>query len=496
MEAPDARFLAILLAFALAARLLLAAFYISVPDLPHDMQYYIEHARFFAEGKPYDRTQSNGLGVVYGPLSLASYWAWISVFGADYFTLKLMPILFDIVSIALVYFIARRASNPQVAKYAAVFYAFSYLALLSAGAQGNDDHIFMFFLLAAIFAAMAGSAIPSALLTGIAAGFKPIPIVVAPLVAYYLYRKEGARSALAYSAVSALVFFALLAPFYLESGASALLPYTGAVNFEYFSAGGIAPLNIARLAAASAQNAAYFLQNGAPMPFSENPLKATNRGWMNDAAALLSKPLFYLSFLLFAAYAYVFRQKSPETELLRNIVFLIFFALLFSKVLTELLFLYALPALAILVPALEKSRFSSFHPNLREAAGALLLFSSVLIFSLFYRESAPDFAAGALLLLFAAFAAGGTYMFFSRSSFAWPLAIFTLGCALFSIHAASPLHLLAPLIPFPDAQFGLESVHAYLIKTANLLISGLLAAFGALLIMSRIHGLLHPGGHP
>ncbi|MEM2963192.1 MAG: glycosyltransferase family 39 protein [Candidatus Anstonellales archaeon] len=493
MDRNDVLFLAPLLVISLIVRLLAAFLFIEEPTIPHDMGYYVEYAKFFDEGKPYDKIQSNKLPVVYGPATLVFYWGWSKIAGSDFLSLKIMPIVFDLAAIVVIYFIAKNIIGRLKAEYASFFYASFYLVLISSGALGNDDHIFMFFLLCGIFMAIEHRIALSGVLVGLASGFKPVPIAMAPLIMYYVYRKRGISDAVKFGIISALTFLIILVPFYLESGERALVPYTLTVNFEYFGAGGIAPINLGRIVAGGMENVLFYLENGEFIPFEKNPLKTTNKTPVNDFFVFLSKPLFYLSFLAFVIYAYLFKMKNPEIELFRNIVFLIFFSLLSSKVLTDLLFLYAIPALTILIASLKKD-LEEFEYRRSEIAYFGIIMMAIIIFSLFYRERAPqNLIEGSLFAMFVVLAVVGTYSVFRKTGFASGISIFVLGCSLFAVNDASPLYVLKPLISIlvPDASFGVETIHSYLIKTLNTLLSGFFVFSGAVLILLKAHNQLN-----
>ncbi len=490
MEREELKFLAVLLFLALAVRIIPAFLFIEEPDIPHDMAYYAEHARFFEEGRPYEQVQGNGLPVVYGPASLAVYFAWGKIGGLGFFWLKMLPIIFDLVSIAAVYFIGKKAWGIEGARASCAAFAFFYLSVLSAGAIGNDDHVFFGVLLFGIALAVNGMWLPAGIAFGIASGFKPVPIAVAPLVAYYLWRRLGIWKAIGFAAVSGAVFLAILAPFCLESGAKALVPYTGLVNFQYFSAGGIAPLNLARTIAAGGQNALYFLQNGNLMPFGINPLKAGNPGPINDFFAWISSPLFYLSFAGAFAYAYFFRMRNPEHELLRNCAVLLIASVLFAKVVSDLLFLYAMPFVFLL---LWKMKMGEGDWK-QLAAGAFLMFISVLLFSAVYRENPPGLLSALALLASVLLAGIGAFIALGNFSGRVYFAVFAAGCALFEMSAGSPLYLLKPALFFvADAPFGPESVHSYMIKTAAQMLSGLLVIGGAAGMLLCVHRISRQG---
>lgn len=145
--------------------------------------------------------------------------------------LKLPNLLAAFAGVALCLLGLRAPFGEAAARVAATAYAFSP-ALLVNGLWGQFDALLAFFLLAAVVAALHER--PA--LVGLALGFglatKLLAIVIAPLLAVYLFRRSGVRAVAIGTAVAALTMTVLALPHVWGGAGNAVLrAYAGAVHY-------------------------------------------------------------------------------------------------------------------------------------------------------------------------------------------------------------------------------------------------------------------------
>ncbi|MEW6095383.1 MAG: glycosyltransferase family 39 protein [bacterium] len=376
-------FLTWLLFVSIFARVVLAFIYVRYPDIPVDMCYYVWAAKMLLTGEPlYKTLQENGILHPYGPLCGTVFAVWITLFKEKWVFLNFPSIIFDCLIIVIIFYIIKELVNEKVARFGSIFYAFSYLPLITSGAFGNDDQMYLFFMLLSIYLLIKHRFSLGMVSFGITLGFGVQMVPVLPAIAYYLYRKFGIKGLLKYFTLIPFTLFLILIPFYFNSGLDVLYPYSG----KPFSSGPLfvnmlSPLNFIRVTIAFCINAIHYLSTHTVIPKEMNPIPAYPHShhplnlFFNQVAA----PVVLL-FGVIGIIWYMFRFKieNREIELVRNSFLWIFGALIFSRCVTDLYFNWLLPSFLILILFKEQIKFVDFKLKKQEILGIILTFIGLL----------------------------------------------------------------------------------------------------------------------
>ncbi len=204
----EARRLGMLLACALLVRLIFLPF----PGFYDDLQYYAywgqrlgPHFLSFYSATPlanYPPLSIYLFGLVVAGYSLAA-----RLLGAQpvlvvahspalAMALKLPSTFAELVTIMVVYCLARQVRSPRWALTAAAVYAFSPPILLDGALWGQSDAISTLLVAGALLCALSRHGWWSGLLLAAAVTFKPQPIIFVPLLLDYLWRWTGGREVL------------------------------------------------------------------------------------------------------------------------------------------------------------------------------------------------------------------------------------------------------------------------------------------------------------
>lgn len=381
----DRKFIVVLLALSLIARLAIGAAYVHYPDIPHDFKYYIGGAEFLLKGEQlYQAPEGHNLIYCYGPLTAAVHAAWIYLFGADYFLFKIPSILFDLMATVAVFLLAREI-KPGRARHIAILYAFSYPALANSALTGNDDCFFFLFTVLAAYALIRQNTTFSGILMGTALGFKSVALVFIPPMLWYLHRKDRTRHILRFLSAFLATFAIIMGVFYLH-GHDAIYPYT--ITHEA-RIGLLEPLNLLRLTAGAVENAIHYLNTGETIPLAENPLKSSVKHPINEFFNSMSTPSLILGFALAALYGIKSKKKNVEKELMRNIYLVSAVVMFFGIVFDDLYLLWFTPFILILLET-KKSNIP---------VGATATFTGLMLFSLIYRWNSDLVILERLLLM-------------------------------------------------------------------------------------------------
>jgi hypothetical protein len=319
--------------------------------LPFDFYAYVCGGQRLLEGRSlyvgYSIHRDNYRGLPYPPPFLILMAAMIKLFGANFAMLKLPAAFLDAAVAGLVFLCAENIAGTRAGNAAAALYAFSYQPLLSAGALGNDDHVFMFFAVLSTCLLLRGRPRWSALSMGAALAFKVSAALFIPAALYFAWRKWGPKEPAAYILIVFAVNAAALAPFAASEGAAALSPYN---TRESMAIDGLSLLNIARLSYGLPYHA---LHPGILLRYND-PSDPMYYPGTNPFAALLravETPFTLLGLAAAAYYAMRRRMDDPGLELARNTLVFTAAGLIFSKVFYDLYMLWFLPYMFLLFPA-------------------------------------------------------------------------------------------------------------------------------------------------
>lgn len=452
----EQKFILVLFILSLVVRLAIAPIYVHPPAVPMDFPRYLDSANTLLKGQNLyvDYSPEVGMPSVYGPLYSVLMATWIGLFGDDYTLFKVPVIIFDTLSIVVVFYIVKNIINLDAAKYASILYAVSYVALASSAVEGNDDHVYLFFSLLAIWYLVKSS--PnlklSAIFMGIAISIKLLPLIIYLLpITYYIYQKNGTKAVFKYMSLSIITLAVVYLPFYLKVGLNVLYPYkTYVLNDALIIPQGNSILLWLNM-----------LFNYFTLDDWTQTLSVGNPFVMKLALPFI---LFGIFFAIF--YMLKFRIQNKKYELLRNI-FLIFFVItLFAKTGDESIFIGIIPSVVFLF-ALEYS--GKFRMSRTDITGIILVLASIVIYSDIYRWRI-DYSSGQKLFLALAilFSFAGTYLTLIKSEFKFSWSLIILSFATFRTIHADLLMLLGPVIPmFNDYrmawgayQFGLPIIFA------------------------------------
>lgn len=490
----EKRFIVLLILISFLIKVIFAYIFIKYPDIPHDFYAYIDGGNLLLEGKPlYQTPISNEKIFLYGPLFAALMGGWMAIFGINYFLLKFPCLIFSGLTIIPFFYLVRNVSNTQIAKYLSIIFSFSYITLFSSGFLGNDDEIFVFFMVLSIYFLFTIRYKLSALSLAIATGFKVVPLILFPAIIIYFYRTCEVRQIAKYIFVFTISFLIILFPFYLNSGISVLYPYIGAPNFQTHvpTAACLSPLNLIRTGIGICQNAIYYFSTHSMIPYDQNPLKNLVACPLNMFFNKIATPYAILGFILIFIYIFKFRIKEEKLEFTRNSFLFIFGGLFFSKLLDDLYFFWFFPFFLLLLSFKGKEWFKSCILSRSELYGILL----VVITLLFHAVNNIHYSFQTqerIFLLLCCFLVGiGTYLMFFRIIFkkVWSIFVF-IGILWRTTAVINPLLIFKPiLIKFiPDTPIGpYETYLSYSTRFALDFVTILMMTIAMVWFMIEIH---------
>ncbi len=433
----EQKFVILLFFLSLIIRLVIAPFHVSL-TLPIDFHHYIDAGRTLLEGKTLYVDYSDKWGPPNkGPLFAVIIAIWIGIFGEDFGLLKTPAILFDSLTVVLIFYIVKEIVNVNAAKYASIFYSFSYVALLSSAVVGNNDNYYLFFMVLSLYLLIRSkpSFKLSAVSLGIGAGIGIQPMLIGlPLISYYIYQKEGFRRVLTYCTIFAATFAIILLPFVMKSG---LYPFYH--NYFYIPA-----IFGTTLQAFIRYISSYFIYGPYNSPGDYVPVI---RG-ENALIETISFPLIASGYILTFLYILKFKILDKKLELVRNIFLLTLAIFVFGRAMDVTYFIMIIPFAIIIIVSLSKNHDFTF--SAAEVTGIILSVLSIYIYAYIYRwEKLPRYTdLELLLLLFSIFiAAIGTYLTMIKFEFVktWSFVIFAN--AIVANQHTRFLYLLGPIIP-------------------------------------------------
>jgi hypothetical protein len=430
----DSHFLAALLLMSLVCRLALAFAFTEPPHIPHDTEFYINGALRLLSGESLYATPLPGhpLPYVYGPLTAFVHAAWISVFGQDFFLIKIPSILADIGTIAVIFFLARKLLGSEAARSTTLAYSMAYLALLNS-MIGNDDSFFILLISLAMYFAVDGLRTNfSAACIAFALGFKPAAIFfILPIAAYFFFRSK--KAAIYFTTTAAWMSGWLLAVFTIFDQNPIPAYFMNDVNV-----GLLEPLNLLRVNLGLAANALYFAQYNSLIPYAINPLKSSVVHPINTIINQMATPVLLFGLLIGVAYLLQHRSRNHEATLFRDVFVMTFVVMFFGNGTDDLYMVWALPSLFLLV---------AMSGGVRKRGLEGLIFMGMFVLAAIFRERPVGNGEINMLAMACVFIVAGTYFSFKDSPLAKSFAAFTLAGVMFRITLANPLSLFYPLFP-------------------------------------------------
>lgn len=126
---------------------------------------------------------------------------------------KLVPNLFDLATVLLIYLFVRKQATFKVAIASAALYAFNPAVIYNTAVWGQFDAVYTFFLILSLVLALKSKPLPSAAAFAVGLLTKPQGIALAPLVAFLIYKKNGLKSLLVSVLVFTATIFLVILPF-------------------------------------------------------------------------------------------------------------------------------------------------------------------------------------------------------------------------------------------------------------------------------------------
>lgn len=432
----EQKFLITLISLSFFVRIVLAPLYVNPPHIPHDFFAYLGAGNTILTGGTLYVDLVTSLPSQYGPLFAVTMASWIAVFGESYTLLKVPSVIFDLFTILLIYHIVKDLKGVDTAKYVSIFYSFSYIALWSSGAMGNDDSMFMVFMILALYfilknANNVSNILFSAISLGLAVGYKLIPIIMLPPVIYYLYQCQSKKyqNILLYIVTIIATLFIILLPFYLKAGLNVLFPYIqmGIV----MTVDGMSLLHLIKMFS-------YYLIYRAEIPYITYQFP----DW-------IATPFTLIGFTLVSLYILKFRLKDKKQELIRNIFLFIFAGLVFSKFFYAPYILWLLPFVLIITSYVDsKALLEKFSLSLYEVVGIVLVIFCTIVHAALYRWFIDYSALERFLILTGTLIAPlGTYLTLIKTDIkvSWSLVMFA--AVAFSKINTRVLFLFSSIIP-------------------------------------------------
>jgi Gpi18-like mannosyltransferase len=170
----------------------------------------------------------------------------LSLFGSNQITfiVKLIPSLFDIATVYLIFVFVRARSNLNVSLIAAAAYAFNPAVIFTSSIWGQFDSIYTFFLLLSFVLIFSSKLSLSVSTFTLAVLSKPQSIALAPLMALLIYKKYGLRGILTSSIIIAGTTILVILPFQWDNPITFLkeiyllgygrFPYTSVNAFNFW----------------------------------------------------------------------------------------------------------------------------------------------------------------------------------------------------------------------------------------------------------------------
>ncbi|MEW6095269.1 MAG: glycosyltransferase family 39 protein [bacterium] len=487
-------FLAWLLLVSIITQAGLAIIYVNYPDIPHDMGYYIWAGKMLLSGKPlYGILQSNGIYHPYGPLDATIFAGWMMLFGDNYISLKFVSIIFNSLIIITLFYLIKELINENAAKWGSFLYAFSYLPLFSSGALGNDDHLYVCFMLLSIYLLIKDKPVFAMVSFGISLGFGIQMVPVFPAIAYYLYRNYGLKKLLPYLSIMGITLSFILILFYFNSGLKVLYPYTvlqSSAPVNKVTA--LSTLNFFRLLSGFCVNAIHYLTTHTVIPKELNPIPPHTNHPINLFFNQIATPFFIIGGIFLLWYMFRFRLEDKKIELLRNSFLWIFGAFVFSKAVSDLHYTWLICPLLVLILFREQGIFNEFRLKNQEIFGTILTFIGLLILTFICCRGERVETWRWTLFFIPIIIPMGTYFMFYRTKIRKSWAVLMCGFACFEIMPANPLLILKPFlvkfIPETPISFGTYLSYATLYPFS--LLTLLIVLIGIILLAKDMHCLM------
>lgn len=360
----EIKFLSLLLFIFLIIEMIIGFFYIDYPDVPHNFFTYTSGIDMVKKGTLYiENSPKYDMLFPYGSMTAITLTIWADIFDINYFSIKLLFILFGMITIIILYFIAKELTNTDSAKYIIILYAFSFITLWSVGAEADNNVLFLAFELVSMLFLFRKDLITSALFMGYALSFKIIPIFTLIPIIYYLYKEytQKVKAIIGYLSIVTLIFLMPFLYFYTIAGSNALFPY---MPQKYVGIDGLNILNLIKFLT-------YYFIFGSDKPFNTYNFPA-------DISIITT----IIGLTIFLLYIVKYNLKDRKIELIRNIILLNMVIMLFSTQFYWFYVQWILPFVLLIVAYYikETENYDIYKISI------LWTIFGVILMSIFYRE--------------------------------------------------------------------------------------------------------------
>src|SRR5208283_3259367 len=177
----------------------------------------------------------------YPPFSIYLFWAFgsfgkaVGISTAN--VVKLIPNIFDLATAVLIYVFVRKQASFKSALLATSLYAFNPAIIYNTAVWGQYDAIYTFFLVLSLMLALKSKPKLAAVTFALGLLTKPQGIVLAPLVAFLIYKKNGLKNLLVSVIAFAGTVFLIILPFQWSNPFSFLdkIYFGGYAEYAYTS---------------------------------------------------------------------------------------------------------------------------------------------------------------------------------------------------------------------------------------------------------------------
>lgn len=430
--------IAVIVLFSLAVNLLLMPLFLdpSHNNLPHfdGWEYVIEANCILDGGVLYSgRSIDEPCYSVHGPAFPLVMALALKSFGENYF-LKLPAILLGTASVLVFFRLGKILFGSRASIFFTFAYAFSYLPIFLSGMTGNDDTLFMFFVLLGTLFLFRDNVLRSAASLGIAAAFKVSAFIFLPAFLIAVFSRSGLKKAIAFVIVFGTCLSAILLPFYYEAG-DRIAGYLGNVAIMDMPPNFLSLFSILRL-------------SHRVITYAIDPSVSNQDAFVHFLTSGVL-PFFALAGILFAGF-YVLSNRLEKTHMgfLRNAIMTVLFVLLTNSATVPDYVFWMYPFLLLFWGLVYKKRYRGGIILQQEYLGAILTVSGLFVFAYFFRFSWSQLTPNTYLLwLVFILCPLGAYLMFSRipgkDRRLW--AVLLLGLSMYGVIGANPFLVFKPM---------------------------------------------------
>jgi len=416
-EINDSKSIAFLILVSYLARIILSPFHVMFPFIPHDLYANIGPGKCMAEGKYFEWGCLEWRGFegemsAYGPFWSVLMMFWYLLFGEfNFFMFKIPSIIFDTLTVLMIYFIGKKLFDKKLAFYLGLLYSLSFFALHNSAVLGDDSAVAMFFVFGSLYFLIDKKLPISAVFTSVALMFRvEIGFVSLLPIFYYVYRKYGLNVTFKHVLLFGILYLLFLSPFIINAGIEKTL---------YYVLG--SPHTVG--------------QKGQFMSFY-NIFKYVTNVNVNFLLYPILLSSCLITFLLF----FIRKMTNHEIELFRNIILFWTAILLFGGMLSGN-YLYFIFSFSVV---LFGSNFQRKNLIAKQwMLGVVLIFTSLLIYSTIYRWGIIQYSDidRSILLLVTITSPLGVFLFLKGVKMNYRIiwTIITLGVIMWETQHAAPL---------------------------------------------------------